>query len=41
VRRRIRYTYLLFNLVGGNLVGGIEEGEDSSGHRFHEVVDLV
>jgi hypothetical protein len=31
---RIRYTYLLIHLVGGDLAGGVEEGG-------HEVVDLV
>jgi hypothetical protein len=38
---RIRYTHLLFHLVSGNLVGGVEECGDSSGHHFHGVVDLV
>jgi hypothetical protein len=37
---RIRYSSLLVHLIGGNLAGGIEEGEDSSSRRFH-VVDLV
>jgi hypothetical protein len=38
---RIRYSHLLVHLVGGNLIGGVEEGEDSSGRRFHGVVDLI
>jgi hypothetical protein len=29
-RTRIRYTRLLFHLIGGDLAGGIEEGGDSS-----------
>jgi hypothetical protein len=37
---RIRYSRLLVHLVSGNLGGGIEESGDSSGRRFHEVVDL-
>ena len=38
---RIRYTRLLFHLVGDDPAAGVEEGEDSSGRPFHEVVDLV
>jgi hypothetical protein len=38
---RIRYTLPLAHLVGGDLVGGVEEDGDSSGRRFHGVVDLV
>jgi hypothetical protein len=41
VRSRIKYSRLLSHTVGGDLVGGVEEGEDSSGRRFHELVDLV
>jgi hypothetical protein len=37
---RIRYTRLLVYLVGNDLVS-VVEGEDSSGHRFPGVVDLV
>uniref|UniRef100_A0ACD5ZEX1 Uncharacterized protein n=1 Tax=Avena sativa TaxID=4498 RepID=A0ACD5ZEX1_AVESA len=37
----IRYTRLLFHLVCDDLAAGIEEGGDSSDHRFHGVVDLV
>jgi hypothetical protein len=37
---RTRYTYLLIHLVG-DLTCGIKEGRDSSGRRFHGVVDLV
>jgi hypothetical protein len=40
-RARIRYTRVLFHLIGGNLIGGVEEGGDSFGHRFHGGVDLV
>jgi hypothetical protein len=39
--RRIRYTRILVHLVSGDLAGGIDEGGDSSGHRFSGVVDLV
>jgi hypothetical protein len=35
------YIRRLVHLVGGDLVGDIEEGGDSSGHRFYGVVDLV
>jgi hypothetical protein len=38
---RIRYSRLLVHLVDGDLAGGIEEGRDSSGRHFHEVMDLV
>jgi hypothetical protein len=38
---RIRYSSLLLHLVGGDLAGGVEEGEDSSDHRLHGGVDLV
>jgi hypothetical protein len=38
---RIRYSRLLVHLVGGDLAGSVEEGGDSSGRRFHGVVDLV
>jgi hypothetical protein len=38
---RIRYSRLHVHLVGYDLAGGIEEGGDSSGLRFHGVVDLV
>jgi hypothetical protein len=38
---RIRYSRLRVHLVGGDLVGGIEECGDSSCCRFHGVVDLV
>jgi hypothetical protein len=38
---RIRYSRLLVHLVSDDLVGGDEEGEKSSGHRSHRVVDLV
>ena len=38
---RIRYTRLLFHLVGDDPAAGIKEGGDSSGRRFHGVVDLV
>jgi hypothetical protein len=38
---RIRYIRLLVHLVGGDLVGDIEEGGDSSGRCFYGVVDLV
>jgi hypothetical protein len=38
---RIRYTRLLIHLVEGDLAGGIKEGGDSAGRRFHGVVDLV
>jgi hypothetical protein len=38
---RIRYTCLLVHLVGGDLASGVKEGGDSSGRRFHGVVDLV
>jgi hypothetical protein len=38
---RIRYSRLLVHLVSGNLAGGVEECGDSSGRRFHGVVDLV
>jgi hypothetical protein len=37
---RIRYTHLLFYLVGDDLAGGVEEGGDSSGRHFHVVVNL-
>ena len=39
--QRIRYTRLLVHLVGGDLAGGVEEGGDSPGRRFHAVVDLI
>jgi hypothetical protein len=38
---RIRYSVLLIHLIGGDLAGSVEEGGDSSGRRFHEVVELV
>ena len=38
---RIRYTRPLFHLVGDDPAAGVEEGGDSSGRRFHRVVDLV
>jgi hypothetical protein len=38
---RIRYSCLLVHLVGGDLAGSVEEGGNSSGHRFHGVVNLV
>jgi hypothetical protein len=34
----ISYTRLL---IGGDITDGVEEGGDSFGRRFHEVVDLV
>jgi hypothetical protein len=37
---RRRYTRLLIHLIG-DLTCGIKEGRDSSGRRFHRVVDLV
>jgi hypothetical protein len=37
---RIRCTHLLFQ-VGDDLTGGVEGGGNSSGRRFHGVVDLV
>jgi hypothetical protein len=33
---RIRYTHLLVQLIGGDLVGGVEEGGDFSGCWSHE-----
>jgi hypothetical protein len=38
---RIRYSRLLVHPVGDVLAGGVEEGGDSSGRRFHGLVDLV
>jgi hypothetical protein len=38
---RIRYSHLLVHLIGGDLAGSVEEGEDSSSRRFHGVVGLV
>jgi hypothetical protein len=38
---RIRYSHLLIHPVNGILADGVEEGGDSSGRRFHGVVDLV
>jgi hypothetical protein len=38
---RIRYSRLLIHPVSGVLADGVEEGGDSSGRRFHGVVDLV
>jgi hypothetical protein len=38
---RIRYTRLLVLLIGNNLVDGVEEDGDSSGRRFHGVMNLV
>jgi hypothetical protein len=38
---RISYTCFLIHLVGGDLAGGIEEGGDSFGRRFHRVDGLV
>jgi hypothetical protein len=37
----IKYTHLLVHLISSYLAGGVEEGEDSSGHRFYAVLDLV
>jgi hypothetical protein len=36
--KRIRYTRLL---IHDDLTGGVEEGGDSSGRRFHRVVDFA
>jgi hypothetical protein len=38
---RIKYTRLLFHLVGGDLVGGVEDGRCSSDRRLDGVVDIV
>jgi hypothetical protein len=35
---KIRYTRHLVHFVGGDLAGGVEEGGDLSGGRFHGVV---
>jgi hypothetical protein len=35
------YTRLLFHLVGGDLVGGVEDGRCSSDRRLDGVVDIV
>jgi hypothetical protein len=37
----ITHCRLLIHLVGGDLIGGVEEAGDSSGRRFHEVVELI
>jgi hypothetical protein len=39
--RRIRFSRLHVCLVGGDLVGGVEEGDKSCGRCSHGVVDLV